>query len=218
VFVTTKFNPGARDPVREAEGSLERLGTDRLDLYLIHWPQGGPTWAWEGMEAALERGLTRAIGVSNFNLDELAEVIDAGRVPPAVNQVDFSPFSFRRSLLAGCRERGVALEAYSPLTRGRNLDDPTVAEVARRAGRTPAQVILRWAVQRGIPVIPKSIRRERIVENSRIFDFSLEEGEMAKLDRLDRTGATDEALENRWWTPVGRARSLAARLARPLRG
>jgi diketogulonate reductase-like aldo/keto reductase len=218
VFVTTKFNPGARDPVREAEGSLERLGTDRLDLYLIHWPQGGPTWAWEGMEAALERGLTRAIGVSNFNLDELAEVIDAGRVPPAVNQVDFSPFSFRRSLLAGCRERGVALEAYSPLTRGRNLDDPTVAEVARRAGRTPAQVILRWAVQRGIPVIPKSIRRERIVENSRIFDFSLEEGEMAKLDRLDRTGATGEALENRWWTRVGRARSVAARLARPLRG
>jgi diketogulonate reductase-like aldo/keto reductase len=218
VFVTTKFYPGARDPVREAEGSLERLGTDRLDLYLIHWPQGGPTWAWEGMEAALERGLTRAIGVSNFNLDELAQVIDVGRVPPAVNQVDFSPFSFRRSLLAGCRERGVALEAYSPLTSGRDLEDPTVVEVARRAGRTPAQVMLRWAVQRGIPVIPKSVRRERIVENSRIFDFSLEEGEMAKLDRLDRTGVTGKALENRWWTPVGRARAVAARLARPLRG
>jgi diketogulonate reductase-like aldo/keto reductase len=218
VFVTTKFNPGSRDPVREAEGSLKRLGTERLDLYLIHWPQGGPTWAWEGMEAALERGLTRAIGVSNFNLDELAEVIDAGRVPPAVNQVDFSPFSFRRRLLAGCRERGVALEAYSPLTSGRDLKDPAVAEVARRAGRTPAQVMLRWAVQRGIPVIPKSIRRERIVENSRIFDFSIEEGEMERLDRLDRTGATGEALENRWWTPIGRARAVAARLARPLRG
>jgi diketogulonate reductase-like aldo/keto reductase len=170
------------------------------------------------MEAALERGLTRAIGVSNFNLDELAEVIDAGRVAPAVNQVEFSPFSFRRRLLTGCREQGVALEAYSPLTRGRDLKDPTVAEVARRAGRTPAQVMLRWAVQRGIPVIPKSIRRERIVENSRIFDFSLEEGEVAELDRLDRTGGTGEALENRWWTPIGRARAVAARLARPLRG
>ncbi len=217
LFVTTKFFPGSRDPLREAEASLERLGIDRLDLYLIHWPQGGATWAWPGMEAALSRGLTRAIGVSNFDLDELAEVIGAGEVPPLVNQVDFSPFSFRRRLLAACEERGVALEAYSPLTSGRDLGDPTVAEVARRAGRTPAQVMLRWAVQRGIPVIPKSTRRERIVENSLIFDFSLDEDEMATLDRLDRTGGTGEATGGKWWTPVSRARSLAARLARPLR-
>lgn len=218
VFVTTKFFPGSRDPLREAEGSLERLGVDRLDLYLVHWPQGGATWAWPGMEAALERGLTRAIGVSNFDLDELAEVIGAAHAPPLVNQVDFSPFSFRRRLLAACEERGVTLEAYSPLTHGRELDDPTVAEVARRVGRTPAQVMLRWAVQRGIPVIPKSTRRERIVENSRIFDFSLDQDEMATLDGLDRTGGAAEAAENKWWTPVGRARSLAARLAKPLRG
>ncbi len=218
VFVTTKFFPGSRDPVREAEGSLERLGLDRLDLYLIHWPQGGATWAWPGMEAALERGLTRAIGVSNFDVQELAEVVGAAQVPPAVNQVDFSPFSFRRRLLAACEERGVALEAYSPLTHGRDLDDPTLAAVAREAGRTPAQALLRWAVQRGIPVIPKSSRRERIAENTRIFDFSLDEHQMAMLDRLDRTGGTGEAVQGKWWTPVGRARSLAARLARPIRG
>ncbi len=217
VFVTTKFLPGSRDPVREAEGSLERLGIDQLDLYLVHWPQRGPTWAWPGMERALERGLTRAIGVSNFDLDELAEVVGAAEVPPLVNQVHFSPFSFRRQLLAACEEQGVALEAYSPLTHGQDLGDPTVAEVAQRAGRTPAQVMLRWAVQRGIPVIPKSTRRERIVENSRIFDFSLDERQMAELDGLDRTGGTGEATESKWWTPVGRARSLAARLARPLR-
>jgi diketogulonate reductase-like aldo/keto reductase len=217
VFVTTKFFPGSRDPVREAEASLERLGIDQLDLYLVHWPQGGSTWAWPGMEGTLERGLTRSIGVSNFDLDELAEVIGVAQVPPLVNQVDFSPFSFRRRLLAACEELGVALEAYSPLTHGRDLDDHTIAEVAQRAGRTPAQVMLRWAVQRGIPVIPKSTRRERIVENSGIFDFLLDERQMAELDGLDRTGGTGEAAERKWWTPVGRARSLAARLVRPLR-
>jgi len=217
MFVTTKFLPGPGDPVREAERSLERLGVDQLDLYLVHWPQGGPTRAWRGMERALERGLTRAIGVSNFDVGELAKVSAAADAPPLVNQVDFNPFSFRRRLLAACEGHGVVLEAYSPLTHGRDLTQEAVAEVARRTGRTPAQVMLRWAVQRRIPVIPKSTRRERIVENSRIFDFSLDEREMAALDRLDRTGGTGSATEGKWWTAGGRARNLAAGLARPLR-
>jgi diketogulonate reductase-like aldo/keto reductase len=144
-------------------------------------------------------------------------VVAAADVPPVVDQVDFSPFSFRRGLLARCEELDVALEAYSPLTRGRDLGHPVVAEVADRIGRTPAQVMLRWAVQRGVPVIPKSTRRERILENARIFDFSLAEADMAALDGLDRTGGTGRALGNKWWSLSGRARILAARLAAPLR-
>lgn len=217
VFVTTKFNPGSRDPEQEAERSLERLGIERIDLYLVHWPQGGPTWAWPGMERALERGLAGAIGVSNFDVAELTAVIAAGEVAPAVNQVRFNPFSYRRGLLDACRQRGVGLEAYSPLTRGEDLGNAVVAGIADRGGRTPAQVLLRWAIQRGIAVIPKSSRRERIAENSLIFDFSLSEEDMAALDGLDRTGGTEEALEQRWWTPRARARAVAGRVTEPLR-
>jgi diketogulonate reductase-like aldo/keto reductase len=218
VFVTTKFIPGRRrDPARELELSLERLDIDRVDLYLVHWPKGGPTRAWKGMERALERGLTRAIGVANYNRRELARVVAAADAPPVVDQVDFSPFSFRRRLLESCEERGIVLEAYSPLTHGRDLGHPVIAKIAERVGRTPAQVMLRWAVQRGLPVIPKSTHRERIVENSQIFDFGLAEEDMAALDGLDRTGGTSRALGNKWWTLGGRTRIFAARLAAPLR-
>ena len=216
LFVTTKFFPGSRDPVQEAERSLERLGIDRVDLYLVHWPQGGPTRAWKGMERALARGLTRAIGVSNFDLSELTRVVAAADVPPVVNQVHFNPFNFRRRLLAGCEQRSVALEAYSPLTHGEDLKDPVVVGIAERTGRTPAQVLLRWAVQRGVLVIPKSGDRERIVENGRIFDFSLADEDMATLDGLDRTAGTEAATDGKWWTWRGRARNLAARVLKPL--
>jgi diketogulonate reductase-like aldo/keto reductase len=218
IFVTTKFFPRSSDPVAEAERSLERLGIERLDLYIVHWPEGGPTWAWSGMQAALERGLTRAIGVSNFSVEELAAVCAAGDVAPVVNQVQFSPFTYRRALLAECERRGIALEAYSPLTRGEELADPVTAEIARAHDRTPAQVLLRWAVERSIPVIPKSANRERIVENSRIFDFALGAEELARLDGLDRTGGTERATERPWWTPGGRARGLAGRVAGAIRG
>ena len=218
VFVTTKFFPGSRDPEEEAERSVERLGVGPVDLYLVHWPRRGPTWAWDGMQRTLERGLTRAIGVSNFDVRELEKLVAYADIPPVVNQVNFNPFNYRRRLLAACERLGVALVAYSPLTRGHRLADEVVAGVARGTGRTPAQVMLRWGVQRGIPVIPKSRRRERILENSRIFDFALSEGDMAALDALDRTGGTGRATEGKWWTLTGRARNLAARLARPLRG
>lgn len=217
LFVTTKLLAGSRDPVARLERSLERLGIERVDLYLVHWPQGGPTRAWAGMERALGRGLARAIGVSNFDVGELTKVIAAADVPPVVNQVDFNPFHFRRRLLEVCEQHQVALEAYSPLTHGADLDHPVLAAVAERTGRTPAQVMLRWALQRGIPVIPKSTHRERIIENSRVFDFSLSEEDMARLDGLDRTDGTGQATEGKWWTWSGRARNLAARLARPLR-
>jgi diketogulonate reductase-like aldo/keto reductase len=199
VFLTTKFNPGSQDPAAEAEHSLRRLGVDRLDLYIIHSPRGGPTWAWPGMERARERGHTRSIGVSNYDVDELDAVIAEAEIPPVVNQVQFSPFKYRRALLEACEERGVVLEAYSPLTTGVRLDDPRLADVARRNGRTPAQVLLRWCVQRDIPTIPKSTRRERIEENAKIFDFELSDEEMAALDALDETGGASRALERKWW-------------------
>jgi diketogulonate reductase-like aldo/keto reductase len=199
VFVTTKFYPGARDPAAEAEQSLRRLGVDQLDLYIIHWPQGGPTWAWPGMELARERGHARSIGVSNFDVAEVDAVVAGADTPPVANQVQFSPFKHRRALLDACARHGITLEAYSPLTTGARLRDPRLAEVAARTGRTPAQVLLRWCVQRGIPTIPKSTRRERIEENAQIFDFELSDHDTAALDALDATGGTGRALERRWW-------------------
>jgi diketogulonate reductase-like aldo/keto reductase len=199
VFITTKFFPALEDPVAEAQRSLERLGVDQVDLYIIHWPQGGPTWAWPGMEGAHERGYARSIGVSNFSVGELEELMSVAGTPPVVNQVQFSPFEYRRGLLAACEERQVALEAYSPLGTGRHLSDERVRQVADRVGRTPAQVLLRWCLQRDLVVIAKSTHRDRLEENSRIFDFTLSDEDMAALDALDGTGGTERALERSWW-------------------
>ena len=199
VFITTKFYPARRDPAAEIEGSLRRLGVDQVDLYIIHWPQNGPTWAWPGMEAARERGHTRSIGVSNFSAQELEQVIAIASTTPAINQVQFSPFESRRSLLEACETRNVAVEAYSPLGTGRHLSDATVARVAEGVGRTPAQVLLRWCLQRGTIVLPKSTHRERIEQNAQIFDFTLSDDDMATLDALDVSGGTDRARERKWW-------------------
>jgi diketogulonate reductase-like aldo/keto reductase len=199
VFVTTKFYPARKDAEAEAQRSLERLGVDYVDLYIIHWPQGGPTWAWEGMERARERGYARSIGVSNFSLAELDELLAVAGTPPVVNQVQFSPFEYRRGLLDGCEERGVVIEAYSPLGTGRHLGDDRVRQIADRLARTPAQVLVRWCLQRDLVVLPKSTRRERIAQNAQVFDFTLSDDDMAALDALDTTGGTDRAREHKWW-------------------
>jgi 2,5-diketo-D-gluconate reductase A len=199
VFITTKFFPAQEDPEAEAQRSLERLGVDQVDLYIIHWPQGGPTWAWPGMERAQQAGYARSIGVSNFSVEELAEVLSIAQAPPVVNQIQFSPFKYRRKLLDACEEHKVALEAYSPLGTGRHLSDERVRQLAERVGKTPAQVLLRWCVQRDLVVIPKSTHRERIDENAQIFDFTLSPEQVAELDALDETGGTDRALERGWW-------------------
>jgi diketogulonate reductase-like aldo/keto reductase len=200
VFITTKFYPGSEDPVAEAEGSLRRLGVDYVDLYIIHWPQGGPTWAWPGMERARELGYARSIGVSNYDVRQLDQVVAAtATVPPVVDQVQFSPFEYRSKLLEAAQNRRVALEAYSPLGTGRHLASSAVKRVASRAGRTPAQVLLRWCLQRGLVVITKSTHRGRIQENAGVFDFALSDGDMAELDALDETDGTDRALESNWW-------------------
>jgi diketogulonate reductase-like aldo/keto reductase len=199
VFLTTKFHPARRDAAAEVQRSLERLGVDSVDLYIIHWPQGGPTWAWDGMQRAREHGYARSIGVSNFSVAELDSLLAVADVPPVINQVQFSPFEYRRSLLDSSESHGIALEAYSPLGTGRHLDDPAVVRIAEQLGRTPAQVLIRWAVQHDLVVLPKSTHRERIEQNGQVFDFTLSDEDMSALDALDRTGGTDRALERPWW-------------------
>jgi diketogulonate reductase-like aldo/keto reductase len=199
VFITTKFYPGAKDPVAELEQSLRRLRVDQVDLYLVHWPQGGPLWAWPGMEQARERGLAASIGVSNFSEADLDQVVKASTTAPVVNQIQFSSLEYRRGLLDACQRLDIVLEAYSPLGTGRHLANPVVTEVAAHTGRTPAQVLLRWCLQHGVPVIPKSTHRDRIEENAQIFDFTLADKDMAALDALDKTRGTAKALERNWW-------------------
>ena len=199
VFITTKFAPARKDPAVEVEHSLQRLGVEHVDLYLVHWPRGGPTWAWPGMERARQLGHARSIGVSNFDVRDLQALFTAATLPPAVNQVQFSPFQYRRALLDAGQARNVVLEAYSPLGTGRHLSKKTVQLVAKGVGRTPAQVLLRWCVQHGVPVIAKSTHRERIEENAQIFDLSLSSEDMAELDACDETGGTDRAQEHPWW-------------------
>ena len=199
VFITTKFHPRRRDPEAEVQRSLDRLGVEFVDLYIVHWPQGGPTWAWDGMQRAHGRGYARSIGVSNFSASDLSAVLGVADVPPVIDQVQFSPFEFRRALLEACERHGVALEAYSPLGTGRHLRDPQVVQIAESLRRTPAQVLIRWSVQRGVVALPKSTHRDRIEQNAQVFDFELSARDMAALDGLDRTGGTDRGLERRWW-------------------
>ncbi len=200
IFITTKFFPRHDDPAAELEKSLRRLGVDHVDLYIIHWPAGGPTWAWPGMERAADLGHTRSIGVSNFDVDEIAAVLRESTRPPVVDQVQFNPFAYRRRLLDTCTENAIVLEAYSPLGTGSHLGDSTVARIAEAHGRTPAQVLIRWGIQHGVPQIPKSTHQPRIVENAQVFDFELGEDDMLALDALDETGGTGAARDDKWWS------------------
>jgi diketogulonate reductase-like aldo/keto reductase len=199
IFVTTKFFPRRRDPVVELEGSLRRLGLEFVNLYIVHWPADGPTWAWPGMERARELGYARSIGVSNFAVSEIDDLLQQAEQPPVVNQVLFNPFAYRKRLFEACVAHDIVLEAYSPLGTGRHLNDPAVALIADAHGRTPAQVLLRWGIQHGVPQIPKSTRQPRIVENAQVFDFELSDEDMQTLDGLDQTGGTDRAREDKWW-------------------
>jgi len=150
------------------------------------------------MQRARDAGYARSIGISNFDVGEIEALLAEADVPPAVNQIQFSPWKFRRALLEACEEHDIALEPYSSLKTA-DLDEPTLTEIAERHGHTPAQVILRWCVQRALPTIPKSVRRERIEENGQLFDFELSDDEMGALDGLDTTGGTTRALERKWW-------------------
>jgi diketogulonate reductase-like aldo/keto reductase len=186
VFVTTKCPP--RNAGRELDTlrtSLDLLGTDHVDLWLIHWPGGSRTdvTMWRAFAEAQQQGLARAIGVSNFPLDLVDEVSRETGLTPAVNQVEWSPLLFDRDVLDGHRERGVVLEGYSAL-RGGALDHPTVTGIADRLKVTAAQVIIRWHLQHGVVVIPKSVREDRIRSNADVADLVLTDDDMAALDAL----------------------------------
>jgi 2,5-diketo-D-gluconate reductase A len=151
------------------------------------------------MERARELGYARSIGVSNFAVGEIDDLLQQAEQPPVVNQVLFNPFAYRKRLFEACAANHIVLEAYSPLGTGRHLHDPAVAQIAAAHGRTPAQVLLRWGIQHGVPQIPKSTHQPRIVENAQVFDFELSEEDMQTLDGLDQTGGTDRAREDKWW-------------------
>lgn len=194
VFVTTKLwndDHGYDAALRALDDSLARLGLDYVDLYLIHWPVPGKRRdSWRALERAHADGRARAIGVSNYLVPHLRELLGEAKVVPHVDQIELTPFLQRRDTRALCREHGIVVEAYSPLTRGERLSHPTVHAVARAVGRSPAQVLLRWGIQHGLVVLPKSVRRERIAENAAVFDFALDEGAMAALDGLEEGLAT----------------------------
>ncbi len=189
IFVTTKLwndDQGFEGSLRAFEGSLRRLGLDYVDLYLIHWPVPGRRLeSWRGLEKLLADGKVRAIGVSNFLPRHLDELCERARVVPAVNQVELSPFLQQRELREYCARKGIAIEAYSPLTKGRRLSHPVLQEVARQVGRTSAQVLVRWCLQSGLIVLPKSARQERVRENAAVYDFELSPAQMQALDGLE---------------------------------
>lgn len=188
IFVTTKLwnsDHGFDRTLRACDQSLARLGLEQLDLYLVHWPAAGRRETWRAMERLLAEGKARAIGVSNYTVRHLAELLEHCQIAPAVNQVEFNPFLHQRELLDYCRARDIQLEAYGPLVRGHRMDHPVVERTARKHGRTPAQVLIRWGIQHELVTIPKSARPGRIRENADVFGFALDAQDMAALDALD---------------------------------
>jgi methylglyoxal/glyoxal reductase len=200
VFVTTKLwnDDHGFDRARAAfDASLAALGLDYVDLYLIHWPvPERRRESWRALETVVEEGRCRAIGVSNFTVAHLDELLQSARVVPAVNQVELHPFLQQEQLVRYCAKHRIVVEAYSPLTKGRRLADPRLVSIAREVGRSPAQVLIRWSLEKGFVVIPKSADRERIVANADVFDFELDDKATARLDRLEESLRTA-------WDPSG---------------
>jgi 2,5-diketo-D-gluconate reductase A len=190
LFVTTKIwiTDGGEDGARRAfDASRRRLGLDHIDLYLIHQPYGDYYSSWRAMEDLHRQGLIRAIGVSNFHPDRLVDLIDHNAVAPAVNQIETHPFFQRHADHELMRERGVQMESWGPFAEGRNnlFSDPTLSAIGDAHGRSIAQVVVRWLVQREVIVIPKSVRRERMAENFDVFQFNLSDDEMSRIAAMD---------------------------------
>jgi 2,5-diketo-D-gluconate reductase A len=206
VFVTTKLNNGAHRPDdarRAFDGSLKALGTDYVDLFLIHWPlptrYGGDFIStWRTLEEFYSDGRARSIGVSNFQPHHLRRIHTEGEITPAVDQIEVNPYLTQDEVRQFCAEHQIAVEAWSPLGRGSVLGDPTIDDIARRYGKTPAQVVLRWHIERGNIIFPKSVSAARIRENTEIFDFVLEPADVeaiSALNRNQRTGPDPDTFE-----------------------
>ncbi|MEC0675625.1 putative oxidoreductase YtbE [Bacillus licheniformis] len=189
LFVTSKVwndDLGYDETIAAYEASLEKLGLDYLDLYLIHWPvEGRYNAAWKALETLYEQGRVKAIGVSNFHIHHLEDLLKDAAVKPAINQVEYHPRLTQKELQTFCRSHGIQLQAWSPLMQGQLLSHPLLKDIADKHGKTPAQIILRWDLQNGVITIPKSTKAERIAQNADIFDFELTIEEMKQIDGLN---------------------------------
>jgi diketogulonate reductase-like aldo/keto reductase len=202
VFVTTKLwnsDQGFDQALKAFDASLARLGLEYVDLYLLHWPVARLRLdSWRALERLHDEGRARSIGVSNFLLNHLQELLGKARVAPHVNQLELTPFLQRRDSVKFCRENQIVLEAYSPLTRGQQLKHPEVVAIARELRRSPAQVLLRWGIQQNFVVLPKSVTPSRIRENANLFDFELDREQVTRLDALEEGLVTG-------WDPADQA-------------
>ena len=202
LFITSKvWNAGLNyeETISAYEDSLEKLGLDYLDLYLIHWPgQNKFAQSWTALEDLYLEGKIRAIGVCNFNISHLQDLLKTARVTPVINQVEFHPRLQQHSLRAFCKEYNIKLEAWAPLMQGGILEDPTIGKIAEKYGKSNSQVILRWDIQNGVITIPKSVRKERMAQNADIFDFSLTDEEMQIINGMNldkRVGPDPEVFD-----------------------
>jgi diketogulonate reductase-like aldo/keto reductase len=186
IFITTKLwnsDHGYEKALAAFDESLEKLGLSYIDLYLIHFPvEGLRNQSWKALEKLLEQGKCRSIGVSNYMIWHLEELLKNSSTVPAVNQVEFSPYLYLKDLHEFCNSHNILLESYSPLTKGHKLKDPKLKQIAAKYSRTPAQILIRWALQKEVVVIPKSIKKQRILENATVFDFEITEEDMNLLD------------------------------------
>src|SRR3972149_798242 len=189
IFITTKLDNsdhGYKSTFRAFEQSLSRLDTDYVDLYLIHWPiSRRRNESWKAMEELLEKGKCKAIGVSNYMINHLEDLKKNSSVLPAVNQIEFNPFVFEREVKEYCQNLGVAVEAYTPIARGRKFKHQDIKRLSDKYGKTEAQVMLRWCIQHNVIVIPKSSSPERIKENADIFNFNISDEDMGVMNSLD---------------------------------
>ncbi|WP_243013993.1 aldo/keto reductase [Brevibacillus borstelensis] len=190
LFITSKVwnaDLGYESTIAAYQASLDKLGLDYLDLYLIHWPVAGKyKEAWRALETLYKEGRVKAIGVSNFQIHHLEDLMKDEEIKPMVNQVEYHPRLTQKELQAYCQKHGIQLEAWSPLMQGQLLDNPVLQEIATKHGKSVAQIILRWDLQNGVVTIPKSTKAQRIVENATVFDFELTSEEMERIDSLNQ--------------------------------
>lgn len=204
IFVTTKLwnaDQGYDSALEALETSLGKMGLEQVDLYLIHWPvQDKRLDSWRALETLYQQGRCRAIGVSNYMVHHLEELLEVAQVTPAVNQIELTPYNYRsrKDVVDFCRQHRIQVQAYSPLTRGQKLKDPRLVDIAQRYNKSTAQILIRWALERELIVLPKSAHPERIKENAAIFDFSISKEDLELLESFD------EGLHVAW-NPVNEA-------------